>query len=426
MNLTKAVFSTLLSLLIVATTSSSMAQEVKQGTKLEATSFIPVQATVGELSDSELERALVSEIHRIADKAFAEIKAKDPHAKVTQLKKVERAAIHRLKETKKLVELARSLNPKIGISVVATEVVVTVLGFGLISTGQVIAGTVVLNFPSAPLLLSVMVAYEIQKIKWQIGRELKTSVRELENIRKEVIGYNTKHKITTLILQDGDVQRELELVTKPIKNGSQVSEMITLNEVEKIVSRTADGESFLAHAYHQRGNKEVYASLLLQYLNDSPETLAILLEVLSQQRSKVTVSQKSSELRSHLMELSDIQKHIDRELKGARKEISATKKKVKRSEISKAEGAEIRAHLKSELLRLSEVRIQSFRHQYSLLLSAKVAYQKANDSEIAKLVRENNAALAELKVIGSFARIRTAAQASQVIRTCEQVFAVAY
>ena len=142
--------------------STALAQDNKRSLKrLQATSFIPVQTAIGDLTDAQLEKALVSEIHRVADQAFAEIKAKNPHAPVTQLKKVERAVIHRLKETGKLIELARSLNPKIGISVVATEILVTGLSFGLMSTGHVLAGTAVLNFPSAPLLLSVLLAYEV-------------------------------------------------------------------------------------------------------------------------------------------------------------------------------------------------------------------------------------------------------------------------
>lgn len=435
MNSIKCLLTILISLsFIAAPLSHSMAQSAA---RLEATSFIPVQTTVGELSDSQLERALVSEIHRIADQAFAEIKAKDPHAKVTQLKKVERAVIHRLKETGKLIQLARSLNPKIGISVVATEVVVTVVGFGLISSGQVIAGSVILNFPSAPILLSVLLAYEVQKIKWQIGRELKTSTRDLEKIRKEVIGYNVKNKITSLVLQDGAVQRELELVAKPLKNKEQASEVVTLSEVEKVIGRTAEGESFLAHAYHQQGNKEVYASMLLQYLNDTQESLSALIEQIASRKVQGNLVNKSPELRKHLIDLSDIQKHIDRELIAARKEIRATKKKVKRSELSKAEGAEHRSHLKAEILRLQEVRVQTFRHQYTLLLAVKEDYRSNNGAEVAKVVAKNKAELAELQVIGSFARIRDVANGNSLpvefrgqalnstIRSCQQIFSVA-
>ena len=431
----KPFFSLLVSLSVVATASFARAENTLS--RLEATSFIPVPTTVGELSDSQLEKALVSEIHRIADKAFAEIKAKDPHAKVTQLKKVERAVIHRLKETGKLIELARSLNPKIGISVVATEIVVTVAGFGLISTGQVLAGSVILNFPSVPLMLSVLLAYEVQKIKWQIGKELKTSIRDLEKIRKEVIGYNVKNKITSLILNDGAVQRELELVVKPVKNQTQAPELVTLSEIEKAIGRTADGESFLAHAYYERGQKEIYASLLLQYLNDSQESLSSLLEEISNRSKEVNAEQKAPELRKHLMALSDIKKHIDRELIAARKEISATKKKVKKGQLSKAEGIEMRNHLKAELLRLQEVRIQAFRHQYAVLLATKEAYLSGNKVEVAKLVAKNKTELAELKVMSSFARIREVTRAAELpiefkgetskgtIRSCQQIFSAA-
>jgi hypothetical protein len=435
-------FRSFLSLLVVAALLPISKSEAAPYAKaLRATSFIPVQSTVGELTDAQLEQVLVSEIHKIADKAFAEIKAKDPHVKVTQLKKVERAVIHKLKETGKLIELARSLNPQIGVSVVAVELFVT-LGLApvLMANGHVLAGTIVMNFPSAPLLLSALLAYEVQKIRWQIGRELKTPVGELEKIRKEVIGYNIKHKITSLVLQDGEVIRELELVTKAHSAKLNDPEIVTLRQVEKIIGQTKDGESFLAHAYHERAHKEVYASLLLQYLNNSSESLSALLHNISVPNEANVETQKFPELRKHLIELADVQKHIDRELKVARKEISVTKKKVKRGELSKEEGTSVRSHLKEELARLQEVRVQSFRQQYTMLLAAKNAITKEQTVEVAKIVAKFKAELAELRVVGSFARIReraqeialpaefkgdgkAAAQAESVIRTCEQVFA---
>lgn len=447
-------FRFILALALIATlVVGASLSHAKPASQVRATSFIPVQTPIGELSDSQLERALVSEIHRVANQAFAEIKAKDPTVRVTQLKKVERAVIHKLKETGKLVQLARSLDPKIGISVVATEVVATAMGFGLIAAGQVAAGGAILGFPSAPLLLSVLLTYEVFKIRWKVARELNSSARELEKIRKQVIGYNAKNKITSMLLQDAEVQRELELVNKFVEVSKDKPQIITLKEIESIILKMQGGESFLAHAYHERGNKEVYATLLLEFLNQSPEGLAKITEQIvrpSSERQTVVKSLKAKllpvksngdvtefpELRKHLLEVSDIQKHVDRELQSARREISTAKKKVKKGELTKEEALQAKQHFKSEIARLREVQIQSFRHQYALILAAKGFIEVGDNNEVAKLVKSREADLAELRVLSSFARIQAHAKSvslpaefrgetpsSKVIRSCEQIFA---
>lgn len=406
--------------LVVALGFSPLASSAR----IHATSFIPVQTTIEDLNDSQVEDVLVSEIHRIADEVFAEIKKKDPKAKITKLKKVERAVIQKLKDTGKIVEMVRSLNPKMAIPVVATEILINAgLAPLLIAKGHVVAGTIAFNFPSAPLALSLFLAFESQKIRWKIARELKISAIDLDKIRKDVLGYNLKNRITSLILQDGEIRRELELVKNYVEVGAGLPGVVTVAELEQAISSTENGRSFLIHAFAERGNSDVYSVLLIQYLNQSPDSFAKIMEIVNQplesrrstlvgirqQVSELLGLKKAShnafpELRNHLLEVRDVQNHIDREIRMARTEIWEVKRKVKNEDLTKAQAHEIRKYLKSEIERLNEMKVQSLRHQYLVLMNVESAYHNSDQIEVARVVEEYRQDLNELKSRGSFDR----------------------
>lgn len=394
--------------------------------RLQTTSFIPSRMTVGQLTEAELDQALQSEIEKIADRVFAEAKLKHPD--INHLMQVRQAVLTRAEKAKKhFVKVLRIVHPTVGVAIVAVEIFVTA---GLVpwsfANGHYVLGTFFTFFPTLPAMLGAVLAYEAQKIRWQISRELGVRLGEFDKIRKSIVGYNLKNKITSIVYDDNGRVRELELVKRLVSVGEGYPSVVSVREITELLKETERGREFLEDIAHERSHKEVYSQLLVRFLNENPETLNRLLtsierplaerqsrfERVRTRLSEMIFGQRQihandfPELRDHLVKISDIQKHIQLESQRARAEVASAKQRLKNGEISREAFEALKEQMKSERQRLYEMKVQSFRHQYRLLVSAKNAVESGNRSEVISVVDRFANEISELREKSSFERFQ--------------------
>ncbi|RYZ74392.1 MAG: hypothetical protein EOP05_09255 [Proteobacteria bacterium] len=394
----RSILSSLLSLtLLLGTTTPAFAQS-----NVQASGQSPAQSAGTELAATPTELAaqeamLISEIDAQADVVFKEFQKTYPKAPLSFLKKAQREIVYRLKQMHVLTDILKASGPAPATTLLAVEVLTTFV-FAPLATAMgkpAVAGAMVV-VPWGIAAGFGVFSYQMLKVRRNLAKELKvSSLKEFDQIRKVVVGYDIKNRISSAMYQSlkGNTV-EFEILRKAVSPATTKTPSITIAELEAMVTSQVEGAQYLQAIYMEKLDPMYYSALLLRFVNNNEGLTSQLVATLSA-REKLG-SDQSSSVRKYLMASDDIQNQIEREIKKIQLEKIATKKRVKAREMTKDEAKELKKHLASELTRIQAVRHQVTRAEYMLLIESKSALAEANQAALGALVTERQTQLNEL------------------------------
>jgi hypothetical protein len=368
-------------------------------------------ASVASASDLEKQEALlVTEIDRQADLAFKEFQKTYPQAPIGFLKKTQREVVYRLKQMHVLTDVLKASGPAPATTLVAVEVLTTFV-FAPLATAMgkpVIAGVMV-TVPWGIVAGFGVFSYQMIKVRRALAKELGVnSLREFDRVRRAVVGYDIKNRVSSAIYQSlKGTSVEFEILRKAVDPETTKTPSITIAELEAMVKSQPEGSAYLQTVYMDRLDSMYYSALLLRFVNSSPELTSELVATLSA-REKAGPADQSAVLRKHLIATDDVQNQIEREIKKIQIEKVATKKRLKKGELTKEQAKEFKAHLASELKRLQDVRAQVTRAEYVILIGANAAMSSGDASALDALVASKQADLRDLATEAKVAEFKPA------------------
>ena len=347
------------------------------------------------------EEALVAEIDRQADAIFTELKRQQPDFSINSFQHAERAAVYQLRQLHVLTDILKATGPAPATALVATELLTNfVLAPLLAARGETAAAGIALTVPWGLVAAVGVASYDVMKMRFQIAHELGiTSMSELDRIRKIVIGYDIRHRVSSAIyhstLQEVARDKEFDILKSNIDADSAQIPFMSIRELETLIRSEPRGAVYLDQIYLEKVDSELYVALMLRYLDESPQLTEQLLTLLQAREPQVT--ENSNRLRHHLIALDDLRKQIARDIKGIQEDLKDLKRAVKEKTVSaEFEKAEKR-RFASATRSLQKAREFTARHEYALLQLIHVPYLARNYEEVDRLAHEFEGSLAVLR-----------------------------
>lgn len=342
-------------------------------TSLIATAFFNASFATASAPAAAVESALDQQ----ADQLFSDFQKAYPHADLTVLTHAKRAAVYRIKQMGVVTDLLKASGHAPATALIAAEILSTfVVAPIAASMGQPAIAGVAVTVPWGLVAGFGVFSYQRIKQRYKIARSLGLySLRSLDRVRELVVGYDLKHRVSTVVYQSlaNDLgSLEFDVLRKSVDQGKTKTPAIELSELETFVRSTPEGVSYLQQIYLERLDSPLYSTLLLRFISESDELTEKLVGLVSTRLTDVAAaSERSSALRQHLINVGDVRLKVDREIRLAQKSRAALKKLVKAGTLSKAQADELKAHFKKEIARFSELRRELVNHEYVVLLKAK-------------------------------------------------------
>lgn len=323
------------------------------------------------------ETALESEIDRQADVVFKEfIASVNSRVPLSALQIAKRAAIYKLKQMHVLTDILKAAGPAPATTILATELLTNfVLAPIATAFGRPVIAGVIFTVPWGLITGFGVFSYQMMRDRYTVARSIGvSSLRSLDQIRKLVVGYDLKYRVSSVIYQSLTADRvEFEVLRSAWNFDEAKVPTVTIAEFEAMVRQAPGGPEYLEQIYLEKLDPAFYAALLLRFTNESERLTSQLVQVVRARMPEVKDSSDPLGLRRHLIEVDDIKKQLDREIRNYQTAKAGLKKLVKAGTLTAEVAAAKKSHASREIVRLRDVRNRVMRHEYAALLEARAS-----------------------------------------------------
>lgn len=317
---------------------------------------------------------LASEIDRQADVVFKKfVEESGTHVPLTTLQKAKRIAIYRLRQMNILTDILKAAGPAPATALLASEILTNfVLAPIATAFGKPAVAGVMITVPWGVIAGFGVFSVQVAKERFQIARSLgRFSLGSLDRLREIVIGYDVKHRVSSVIYQALNSElTEFEVLKKGWAFETAKQAGVLVSELEDIVKRDANGAAYLEAIYLEKLDPSFYSALLLRFINESESLTVELVSTVRSRMPAVTASTDPLALRRHLIGIDDVKMQLDRDIRNLQKMKAALKKRFKSGEISEFQRARLKVEALAEISRLQRVRDRLVRHEYAVLVQA--------------------------------------------------------
>jgi hypothetical protein len=322
------------------------------------------------------ETELVAEIDRQADVVFKKfVEDSDGRIPLSTLQKAQLEVVYRLKQMHVLTDILKASGPAPATTLLATEILSNfVLAPLATAFGKPAVAGVMITVPWGVVAGFGVFSFQLAKQRFLIARSLgRYSLRSLDKVRKLVVGYDIKYRVSSSIYQDLNQNvTEFEILKKGLNLDSAKMPSLLVSELEGMVRSAPEGVDYLESIHMEKLDPSFYSALLLLFINDSEELTSKLVSLVRDRSPLEKASEDPFSIRRHLMGVDDVQMQIDRSIKNLQIEKAGLKKRLKSGDVLEFEAARIKAHAVKEIVRLREVRDRLVRHEYSVLTAAEL------------------------------------------------------
>lgn len=376
-----------------------------------------------------LEARLIAEIDVQADAIFNDFKATHPKAPLGFLKKTKNQIVFRLKQMGVLADYLKASGKAPALTMLAGMIVVDCVIVPILAvTGHPVAAGVVYSVPWGSFAGAGVFAYLALKTRRQIARELNVpSLKDADQLRKMLLGYNVKHRVLETILTSIDGRaREFEVLRTTLKRELLTNSTVSIEELEGLVLSHAEGKPYLDTVFMQKLHPALYAQLLLRFITSHEELVSKFVESLESRPARI-LSIENAQARETISIAADLRDQIQRETnKIAHLKSDLMKKRLRSGDVLGSKTKSLAVHLNSEFDRLQEIRREAALAEYSLLVSLSLKSSSSLETKIESsdrtrgLVDQWRAQLLRMKREASFVEFRKANS-----RLCSDTFGFA-
>ncbi|HEX4925824.1 MAG TPA: hypothetical protein VFV50_17155 [Bdellovibrionales bacterium] len=294
----------------------------------------------------------------------------NPQADATMLQRAKNIALLKFKQMGAMQDILKTVGTAPAKAIVMTEILDTfILPPILTAIGEPVLAGISAVVPWGLLIGGSVAWYQVSRERWKMARELNTSsLRPLDTLRRELMGYDLKHRVTSLIFDELSEKlpglTSLEVVRRYT---SETGPVVSLAELESIVrAQGKSGERFLDAVYLDKAKPDLYAAKLVRYIMAEADSSSRLIALLSPRVQTVP-----STTRTSLVELHRRMQEIEA-LKAAELEkTAAAKQRRKKRELSRQEFKELKAAANQQIVALNGMKFEVRKAEYSLLLTHK-------------------------------------------------------
>ena len=319
------------------------------------------------------EEALASEIDRQADVVFQNFLAESgSRIPLTVLQKAKRIAVYRLKQMHVLTDVLKAAGPAPATTLLAAELLTNfVLAPIATAFGKPVVAGVMVTVPWGVIGGFGVFSFQVMKERFKMARELgRYSLRSLDRLRADMLGYDVKHRVSSVIYHELSEMAEFEVLSKGWKLNSARMPGLLVSDLETLVRESPDGGAYLDTIHMERLDPAFYTSLLLRFINHSPTLVTALVAKVRASTPAIVDAGEASSLRRHLIGVDDVKSQVERSLSEQQKIKAGLKKRLKSGEITVVQRDRLKAGVISEVNRLREVKAQLARHEYAVLVDS--------------------------------------------------------